>query len=190
MDIGNELCEYVPPLRRYARILVSDRDLADDLVQDTLVRALSCQAQFKKGTDLRAWLHTLMRHIHLNQMRKAAVRTRYLSMNNSDFYTAEGAMYSSLTSSLDIEDMDCALRCLPAEQRVVVLLIALDEMSYAEVATTLNIPIGTVMSRLSRGRERLRKLMAGTQRQNCAWRDPARRSSALERPGTDDRHDQ
>jgi RNA polymerase sigma-70 factor, ECF subfamily len=190
MDIGNELCEYVPPLRRYAQALVSDRDLADDLVQDTLVRALNCRAQFTKGTNLRAWLHTLMHNIFLDQTRKAAIRTRHLSRHNPDLYTAQGAMYFSLTSSLDIEDMDCALLCLPAEQRAVVLLIALDEMSYAEVATTLDIPIGTVMSRLFRGRERLRKLMEGTQRKNFAWRDPARRKSALERPATGDRYDQ
>ncbi|MPW20116.1 sigma-70 family RNA polymerase sigma factor [Paraburkholderia sp. CNPSo 3157] len=163
MDIRNELIEHVPRLRRYARALISNRDLADDLVQDTLERALTRTKMFQVGTDLRAWLFTIMHNVFINQVRKSSTRAVHVSVDDESIVESEFAVSGEQTRSLEVRDLDYALQRLPADQREVVLLVGLEEMSYAEVAIALDIPVGTVMSRLSRGRERLRALMAGAQ---------------------------
>ncbi|PLZ01931.1 RNA polymerase subunit sigma-24 [Burkholderia sp. WAC0059] len=162
MDIREQLYEHVPRLRRYARALVSNRDLADDLVQDTLERGLSRYRQFTPGTDLRAWLFTIMHSLFVTQTRKVSARAEHVSTDDEHFvHDADLAVPAGQTHPLEIRDLDYALQRLPAEQRAVVLLVGLEEMSYAEVASALDVPVGTVMSRLSRGRERLRALMSG-----------------------------
>ncbi|MDR5740634.1 RNA polymerase sigma factor [Caballeronia sp. LZ016] len=163
MDIRNDLMEHVPRLRRYARALLTNRELADDLVQDTLERALSRSRMFESGTDLRAWLFTIMHNVFVNQVRKASARAVHVSVDDEAFGEAQVAASGGQLHSLEVRDLDYALQRLPAEQREVVLLVGLEEMSYAEVASALDVPVGTVMSRLSRGRERLRALMAGAQ---------------------------
>ncbi|TAM01782.1 MAG: sigma-70 family RNA polymerase sigma factor [Paraburkholderia sp.] len=161
MNIRDELIEHVPRLRRYARALINNRELADDLVQDTLERALGRTGLFRTGTDLRAWLFTIMHNIFVNQVRKSSARGMHVSVDDESVPEAEYAVPSSQPGTLEVRDLDYALQRLPDEQREVVLLVGLEEMSYADVALALDIPIGTVMSRLSRGRERLRALMAG-----------------------------
>jgi RNA polymerase sigma-70 factor, ECF subfamily len=161
MDIRNELVEHVPRLRRYARALINNRELADDLVQDTLERALGRTELFRSGTDLRAWLFTIMHNIFVNQVRKSVSRGTHVSVDDENVPETEYAIPATQTGTLEVRDLDYALQRLPAEQREVVLLVGLEEMSYADVALALDVPIGTVMSRLSRGRERLRALMAG-----------------------------
>ncbi|WP_296661980.1 sigma-70 family RNA polymerase sigma factor [Paraburkholderia sp.] len=161
MNIRDELIEHVPRLRRYARALINNRELADDLVQDTLERALGRAGLFRTGTDLRAWLFTIMHNIFVNQVRKSSARGTHVSVDDENIPEAEYAVPSSQLGTLEVRDLDYALQRLPDEQREVVLLVGLEEMSYADVALALDIPIGTVMSRLSRGRERLRALMAG-----------------------------
>ncbi|HEX7908728.1 MAG TPA: sigma-70 family RNA polymerase sigma factor [Paraburkholderia sp.] len=163
MDTRDQLIEHVPRLRRYARALIHNNDLADDLVQDTLERALSRTEMFKAGTDLRAWLFTIMHNVFANQARKSSARAVHVSVDDENFVETEFAVTADQTRCLEIRDLDYALQRLPAEQREVVLLVGLEEMSYADVALALDVPIGTVMSRLARGRERLRSLMAGTQ---------------------------
>jgi RNA polymerase sigma-70 factor (ECF subfamily) len=163
MDIRDELMDHVPRLRRYARTLTYNRDLADDLVQDTLERALSRTERFQAGTDLRAWLFTIMHNLFVNQMRQVSRWAAHVSVGNDSVSENEFEVRASLTRTLEVRDLDYALQRLPAEQRVVVLLVGLEEMSYADVALALEIPIGTVMSRLSRGRKRLRALMTGAQ---------------------------
>jgi RNA polymerase sigma-70 factor (ECF subfamily) len=163
MDIRDELMDHVPRLRRYARNLIYNRDLADDLVQDTLERALSRTERFQAGTDLRAWLFTIMHNLFVNHMRQVSRWAAHVSVGNDSVSENEFEVRASLTRTLEVRDLDYALQRLPAEQRVVVLLVGLEEMSYADVALALEIPIGTVMSRLSRGRKRLRALMTGAQ---------------------------
>lgn len=163
MNMQNELLEHLPRLRRYARALVNNRELADDLVQDTVERALSRLSLFAVGTDMRAWLFTIMHNVFANQMRKSSSRAVHVSVDDDE----EGSALADLAVSgnqlpaLEVRDLDYALQRLPLEQRQVVLLVGLEEMGYAEVALALDIPLGTVMSRLSRGRERLRALMSG-----------------------------
>lgn len=156
MDEAHRIVELIPRLRRYARALVSDRARADDLVQDTLERAWNKFHLWRPGSDLRAWLFTVMHNVHVNQVR--ASRDHAVL----DDEGPEMAVAAVQGASLEIRDLERALAVLPPEQREVLLLIALEDMSYAEVAAMLDIPIGTVMSRLSRAREKLRALMHGT----------------------------
>jgi RNA polymerase sigma-70 factor (ECF subfamily) len=146
----------LPRLRRYARAMLGDRAAADDLVQDTLERAWSRFAQWRPGSDLRAWLFGIMHNLRVDQLRRGALSTYSLDEAADDVPTR-----ATQTDRLEVMDIEAALRQLPDEQREVLLLVALEEMSYAEVAAALGIPAGTVMSRLARGRERLRVIMAG-----------------------------
>ncbi|SAK46783.1 RNA polymerase sigma factor [Caballeronia hypogeia] len=163
MNIRDDLMEHIPRLRRYARALLNNRELADDLVQDTIERALSRTDRFEAGTDLRAWLFTIMHNVFVNQVSRASARAVHVSVDDNSIDEREFAVSGDPVRSLEVRDLDFALQRLPDEQREVVLLIGLEEMSYAEVAIALDIPMGTVMSRLSRARERLRVLMAGAQ---------------------------
>jgi len=146
----------LPRLRRYARALVGDRAAADDLVQDTLERAWSRFAQWRPGSDLRAWLFSIMHNLRVDQLRRPGVTT--LPMDDEDLVVPTRA---TQTDRLEVVDLEVALTRLPEEQRAVLLLVALEDMSYEEVAAAQGIPIGTVMSRLARGRERLRLILEG-----------------------------
>ena len=149
---------YIPNLRRYARALVGDRDGADDLVQDTLERAVRKFHLWRPG-DLRAWLFSIMHNVFVNQLKARKIPT--------DVEIDETiAAPASSVSGLDLQDLQRALGALAPEQREVVLLVALEDMSYADVSRALGIPMGTVMSRLSRGRERLRRAMSGEPARN------------------------
>lgn len=150
-----EIVAHIPRLRRYARALAGDSHRADDLVQDTLERALAKFYLWRRGSDLRAWLFTIMHNVFINQLRAR----RELALDE----TAEDGLQSApQTDPLELRDLDAALKRLPLEQREVLLLVGLEQLSYAEVSKALGIPVGTVMSRLSRGRERLRAVMSGT----------------------------
>lgn len=144
----------LPRLRRYARAMLGDRAAADDLVQDTLERAWSRLSQWRAGSDLRAWLFGIMHNLRVDQLRRGVVPTQSLDDDACAVPTR-----ATQTDQLEVMDLEAALRQLPDEQREVLLLVALEEMTYAEIAALLGIPIGTVMSRLSRGRERLRQIM-------------------------------
>jgi RNA polymerase sigma-70 factor, ECF subfamily len=150
----NLIVPYIPNLRRYARALVGDRDGADDLVQDTLERAVRKFHLWKPG-DLRAWLFSIMHNVFVNQLkaRKIAPEVELDDMQIADHVPA--------VNSVDVLDLQRGLLALAPEQREVVLLVALEDMTYADVSRALGIPIGTVMSRLSRGREKLRRAMHG-----------------------------
>ena len=155
MNEAERLVELIPRLRRYARALVGDRAAADDLVQDTLERAWAKLHLYRRGTDLRAWLFTVMHNVHVNKVRA----TRATDTLEDEM--PELAQRASQGDALMMRDLDRAIGRLPGEQRSVLLLVTLEDMSYDEVARTLGIPIGTVMSRLSRAREKLRAMMLG-----------------------------
>jgi RNA polymerase sigma-70 factor (ECF subfamily) len=155
MNEAQRMVDLIPRLRRYARALVGDRATADDLVQDTLERAWAKLHLYRRGTDLRAWLFTVMHNVHVNRVRA----TRLTDPLEDEM--PELAQRAPQGDALLVRDLDRAIARLPAEQRAVLLLVTLEEMRYDEVARTLGIPIGTVMSRLSRAREKLRALMLG-----------------------------
>ncbi len=150
----NLIIPFIPNLRRYARALVGDRDGADDLVQDTLERAVRKFHLWKPG-DLRAWLFSIMHNVFVNQLKARKIAP------SVEIDEATIAAHIPTVTSVDVLDLQRALLTLAPEQREVVLLIALEDMTYADVSRALGIPIGTVMSRLSRGREKLRGLMNG-----------------------------
>lgn len=149
---------HIPRLRRYARALLGDPASADDLVQDTLERALNKFSLWRRDSDLRAWLFTVMHNVYVNQ-RRAYVRQANLLASDHEVNGMEAP--GSQEELLSLRDIERALSQLPDEFREVVLLVGVEQMSYEEVSQVLGIPKGTVMSRLSRGRERLRLLMAG-----------------------------
>jgi len=152
---GPSLIALIPRLRRYARALAGERAAADDLVQDTLERAWSKLHLFRRGTDLRAWLFTVMHNVYVNQVRAA----RPTDALDDDM--PELAQRASQGDALLVRDLERAISALPEAQREVLLLVALEDLSYEETAQVLGIPIGTVMSRLARAREKLRALMQG-----------------------------
>ncbi|MDO8385322.1 MAG: RNA polymerase sigma factor [Polaromonas sp.] len=153
------LVDHIPSLRRYARALTGDAWQADDLVQDTLERACSKWRLWAAGSDLRAWLFTLMHNIFVNQVRSAVRRAAAGTAIPADEVADELITDDTGTAqSLDLQH--CLLR-LPEDQRAVLLLVSLEDLSYAEVAKITGVPVGTVMSRLSRARSRLRELMDG-----------------------------
>jgi RNA polymerase sigma-70 factor (ECF subfamily) len=154
------IAEHIPRLRRYARALAGDSHRADDLVQDTLERALTKFHLWRHGSDLRAWMFSIMHNVFINQLKAR----RELALDDASEAALESAPQSD---PLQVRDLDAALRRLPAEQREVLLLVGLEQLSYAEAAQALDLPIGTVMSRLSRGRERLRVLMSGANLQDA-----------------------
>jgi len=150
------ITEHIPRLRRYARALVGDRYVADDLVQDTLERAWNKFHLWRPGSDLRAWLFTIMHNVFVNQAR----RRRYEVEELTDEMSA-AAVRATQGDQLELQDVDRVLRSISPEQREVVLLVAVEQLTYEEVSRALDIPIGTVMSRLSRGRERMRQALGG-----------------------------
>ena len=155
MSDADSIVELIPRLRRYARALAGERSAADDLVQDTLERAWSKFHLYRRGTDLRAWLFTVMHNVYVNQLRSAKTGAAL------DEDMPELARPARDTDGLVLRDLDAAIRRLPPEQREVLLLVALEDMSYDGAAQALGIPIGTVMSRLARAREKLRAMLAG-----------------------------
>ena len=152
-----DFIQHLPRLRRYARALTGDRGRADDLVQDTLERALVKFHLWQPGSDLRAWLFTIMHNVFINQLRAGAGAV----VTTLDDETVLPAVRATQSDRLEVLDLQVALLRLPEEQREILLLVGLEQMTYEEAAGVLGIPIGTVMSRLSRARERLRALLAG-----------------------------
>jgi len=146
----------LPRLRRYAQALTRDPSRADDLIQDTLIRALAKQHLYQDGTNLRAWLFTIMHNQHVNDILRNAQEGSSLDV---DTVAAHLVAVTDPTASRQLRELDEAIGKLAMEQRQVILLIGLEGMSYEETAAILKVPIGTVRSRLSRGREALRRLM-------------------------------
>jgi RNA polymerase sigma-70 factor (ECF subfamily) len=148
--------EQIPRLRRYARALTRNVERADDLVQDTLVRALVKQHLWQAGTNLRAWLFTLMHNQNVNDVRHGIREGQTIDVEEmSNVLSAT----TDPTASHRLYELNRALGQLAQEQQQAILLVGLEEFSYEETAAILNVPIGTVRSRLSRGRDQLRRLM-------------------------------
>ena len=157
---NRKLLEQLPALRRYARALTGNQPMADELVQDCYARACSKFNLWRRGSKLRQWMFTMMHNLHVNQVRKTVHHPQTIPVDDADLIAPED---NSTENASELIALDQALNYLSVEQREVLLLVCLEELSYEEVANTLYIPLGTVMSRLSRARENLRKLMSGRQ---------------------------
>jgi RNA polymerase sigma-70 factor, ECF subfamily len=145
----------IPRLRRYARSLTRDVSRGDDLVQSCLTRAVAKQHLWQPGTDLHAWLFTILHHQNVNDVRRSIREGSHVMFEEAPELTVQ----SNAIPTLQLRDLEAALGRLRLEERQVILLIGLEGMRYDQVAEILNMPIGTVRSRLSRGRDRLRRLM-------------------------------
>ena len=154
-DLRGQLTDEIPRLRRFARALTRDRETADDLVQDTLVRALRAEARWA-GTNLRVWLFTILANLNRNRLRGLARKAPHAELEEADDGHAIPA------TSGESSDILRALDALSAEHREVIVLVGVEGLSYDECAEALSIPVGTVMSRLFRARSILRdRLNAG-----------------------------
>jgi RNA polymerase sigma-70 factor (ECF subfamily) len=149
----------IPALRRYAAALVRDRATADDLVQDCLERAVGRWHQRRADGNPRSWIFTILHNLAVNHLNAARRRGRVVAVEDA----GEAALSQppGQEGGLRHRDLLRALAELPEEQRSTVLLVSVEGLSYAEAATVLGVPIGTVMSRLARGRERLRRRVEG-----------------------------
>ncbi|MGB6008848.1 sigma-70 family RNA polymerase sigma factor [Castellaniella sp.] len=156
MSFEADLLVWLPNLRRYARALTGDQAWADDLVQDTLERALSRTRLWRPGSNLRAWLLTVLRNLFIDQLRTR----RELPVADETAPWRDLAAPVTEIDGLVLRDVQRALYRLPIEQREVLLLVGLEELSYQEAAKVLGVPIGTVMSRVARGRKHLRALLS------------------------------
>jgi RNA polymerase sigma-70 factor (ECF subfamily) len=155
-DIRQLIGAQIPRLRRYARALLRDNDRADDLVQDTILRALEKDHLYERGTNLRAWLFAVMHNQYVNSVRRAMRQGQTI-----DVETVPLTSPAPQIGSVELRELESAIARLPEEQRETVLLIGLEGMKYEEVAQICNVPIGTVRSRLSRAREGLRRMIEG-----------------------------
>jgi RNA polymerase sigma-70 factor (ECF subfamily) len=161
-----DLVVVLPQLRRYARALTGDFAWADDLVQDVTERALGRANGFRAGSNLRAWLFTIMRNLYIDQLRGR----RDIAVDDESAPWRQMAAPIGEVDGLVLRDVQRALYCLPVEQREVMLLVCVEEMSYQEASVVLSVPAGTVMSRLSRAREHMRVLLG---------EEPGRKASSL-----------
>lgn len=158
VDIRLQIVTMLPRLRRFARSLAGQPDRADDLVQATCERALRSIDSWQTGTRLDSWLYRIMQNLWIDEMRKR--RTHGLERPVEDAFDLVGDDGERRAESrFAAAEVMAALEHLPQEQRVVISLVCVEELSYREVASVLGIPIGTVMSRLARGRRALGEIL-------------------------------
>jgi RNA polymerase sigma-70 factor (ECF subfamily) len=156
-DLAWQMEQALPRLRRYARALVGDPTRADDIVQDCLERAWSRRHLFRPGSDLRAWLFTILHNVHANAARRYTTRPAHVPLTET---TPAEPVRPRQADDLELGDLHEALGRLSEDQRQVLLLVGMEQLQYREVADVLGVPIGTVMSRLHRAREHLREELA------------------------------
>lgn len=155
-DLVSDIERELPRLRRFAHALTRDRELADDLVQDCIERALARRVTKRAGTSTRAWLYTILRNLHIDHIRRN--RNRGIDIELSD------DMFGEHETALDrvyVNEVLAALNTLTFDHREVLILAAVEGLSYTEIAAVVDVPLGTVMSRLSRARDALTATLEG-----------------------------
>ena len=181
--IYQEIEAEIPHLRRYALALVRDVTAADDLVQAGLARALAKLHLWQEGTNLQAWLTTILRNQHIDDIRRTVRAGRPVELSEAEPLLSRPA---NQDKRLELRDLERALALLPEAQRTLIILVGLNGMAYQDAGALLGMPIGTVRSRLSRGRDTLRRLMGYTldpPAERAAARAPkAKRASAIPFP--------
>lgn len=156
-SFGKRAVEQLPALRRYARMLVGDQQ-ADDLVHEALIRAISAEKSFKPGGNMRGWLLTILHNCFVNDWRRSRAESagiEHLALHSADHVPP------SQEDAVHLADLTRNLALLSVEHRAVLHLIVAEGLSYEAAAEVLGVPVGTVMSRLSRARGALREAMAG-----------------------------
>lgn len=154
-DLRSELLTHVASLRRYALVLTRDRADAEDLVQETLTRGIAAVASWQPGTDLRAWLFRIMHNAWLDAVRRCGTRERW------EAEIPDPVVAATQHLRLEVQQAMKAFGELPEPQRQAITMVAFEDMRYADAARAMDVPLGTFMSRLARGREALRRLLDG-----------------------------
>jgi RNA polymerase sigma-70 factor (ECF subfamily) len=158
VDIGYDLVGMLPRLRRFARAICGSADVADDLVQATCARVLAAANSWQPGTRLDAWLFRILRNLWIDRLRRSRLEGTQLDVDDQrDLVGDHGE--PALEAKLTLDRVRKAIAALPDDQREVLILVCLEEKSYMETADILEVPIGTVMSRLARARKRLMTLV-------------------------------
>ncbi len=157
VNFRNDLVKELPYLRRFARGLCGDASLADDLVQDCVERALVKSHLYDPARPLRAWLYAVLRNIFVSNWRRNA---KFKGAKNvDDLVGLEGSTAPEQDNNFSVALITDALDTLPTQQREVLVLISLEEMSYKDASEIIGVPIGTIMSRLSRARAHLENIL-------------------------------
>lgn len=154
-SIDDDILACLPHLRAFARSLTGDRDRADDLVQDAVLRAISAASQFTPGTNFKAWIFTILRNLYFNEFR----RNRALMRPLEDADLETHATAPAQQAGLEFDDFRRAFNTLPAEQREALVLVGADGFRYEEAAAICGCPIGTIKSRVARARGEIEKLL-------------------------------
>ncbi|MDR7035413.1 MULTISPECIES: sigma-70 family RNA polymerase sigma factor [Methylobacterium] len=170
-----DIVELLVPLRRYARSLTRDTLRADDLVHDTLVRALEAQATLRPSTNLRTWMMTVLHNVFIDDQRRKRVEARHADVL---VQMSDEVALPAQEGQVRLAQIREAFLTLPEEQRAALHLVTIEGMAYADAAAVLGIPIGTLMSRLGRGRAALRAFEEG----RPARKPPEREGGGSERP--------
>lgn len=160
--IDDDILACLPHLRAFARSLAGDRDRADDLVQDAVLRALSAASQFTPGTNFKAWIFTILRNLYFNEFRRNRALLRPLEAADLEIHATAPAQQAGL----EFDDFRRAFSTLPAEQREALVLVGADGFRYEEAAAICGCPIGTIKSRVARARTEIERLLgvAGSER--------------------------
>jgi RNA polymerase sigma-70 factor, ECF subfamily len=167
---GSETIQYIDHLFRYAMALSRNRAEAEDLVQETYVRALDALGRLQPGSNVKAWMFTILRNVWRNQKRSQRAAPRTVELDG-DFAATFQDPYAVLVTNMEGELVHEAIRQLPDEAREIIVLREYEDMSYQAIADLLDCPLGTVMSRLGRARARLRVLISHLA-QSDSWRQP------------------
>jgi RNA polymerase sigma-70 factor (ECF subfamily) len=172
-SIDNDILACLPHLRAFARSLTGDRDRADDLVQDAVLRALSASEQYTPGTNFKAWIFTILRNLYFNEFRRNRALMRPLEAADLEIH----ATAPSQQAGLEFDDFRRAFRMLPPEQREALVLVGADGFRYEEAAAICGCPVGTIKSRVARARGEIERLLGSGGRPTSANQEEA--SSAL-----------
>lgn len=153
-----DLIGLIPHLRRFAMALCRNRETADDLVQDCLLRAMERQTAFRHGTNLRAWLFTILHNIFVDNVRRVTRRNKDAELNENGEGARQEADQDAACTAAEIKN---AIARLPQDQRIALLLVGMLGFSYEETSTITEVAVGTVKSRVSRAREAVRRHIEG-----------------------------
>ncbi len=154
-QFSQEIVSFIPHMRAFARMITQSHDKAADLVQDTIVRALKAEHQFTPGTNLKAWLFTILRNLHVNNLRRNKIRFDSIEDGALEYF----AVAASQDSHLELQEMRRCMTKLSREHREILILVGASGFSYEEAAAVCGCAVGTIKSRLSRGRQELYNLM-------------------------------
>lgn len=168
-SIDNDILACLPHLRAFARSLTGDRDRADDLVQDAVLRALSAHEQYTPGTNFKAWIFTILRNLYFNEFRRNRALMRPLEAADLEMH----ATAPSQQAGLEFDDFRRAFKTLPAEQREALVLVGADGFRYEEAAAICGCPVGTIKSRVARARGEIERLLGAGGRGGAAAEENA-----------------